>query len=97
MSATGIELDEPLPPPDLVIQDELHLISGPLGTMAGPLRDGDRRACAATRTRTVPRRSCRSTATVRRATDQIRRLFGRGVGADLPAARAGPQRLVLRR
>lgn len=74
----GTRLPEPLPPIDLVIQDELHLISGPLGTVAGlyetafdllasRIINGDRRGP----------KVVASTATVRRAGKQIRALFGR--------------------
>lgn len=63
-------------PPDLVIQDELHLISGPLGTMAGLYETALDELC----TREVAGKKIRpkivaSTATVRRATNQICTLF----------------------
>ena len=71
-------LPEPLLPPDLIIQDELHLISGPLGTMVGlyetaidhlTKRDGPKDP--------IRPKIVASTATVRRAQPQIRALFGR--------------------
>lgn len=67
-----------LPAPDLIIQDELHLISGPLGTMAGLYETAVEELCV----REVDGRSIRpkivaSTATVRRAMHQIRALFNR--------------------
>lgn len=74
-----------LDPPDLIIQDELHLISGPLGTVAGLYEA----AIDTLATRRVGGRSIRpkivaSTATVRRADDQIRALFGRDQTAVFP-------------
>ena len=72
-------------PPDLIIQDEFHLISGPLGTMVGlyesavdelsswPLGD------AKVRPKVVA-----STATVRRAEDQVRNVFMRRISVFPP-------------
>ena len=59
--------------PDLIVQDELHLISGPLGTMVGLYETVvDRAATGLGRPKVVA-----STATIRRATEQIRAVFDR--------------------
>jgi hypothetical protein len=83
----GQRLAEPLAPPDLIIQDELHLISGPLGTMAGLYETAiDALATRVLEGRRVRPKVLASTATVRRASDQIRALFARG-GAETPSSR----------
>jgi hypothetical protein len=64
----------PRPPPDLVIQDELHLISGPLGTLTGIYETAIDFLC--TRGKVRPK-IIGSTATIRRASEQIRALFDR--------------------
>ncbi len=87
----GTRLAAPLPPPDLVIQDELHLISGPLGTMAGLYEAAIEALCM----RVIDGRAVRpkivaSTATVRRAQDQIQALFARPLTQVFPPP--GPDR-----
>ena len=70
----GRPLPAPLLPPDLVIQDELHLISGPLGTMVGLYESAIDALCARGDVRP---KVIASTATVRRAERQIHALFAR--------------------
>jgi hypothetical protein len=61
-------------PPDLVIQDELHLISGPLGTIAGVYEAAFDLMFAA---RGFRAKVIGSTATIRRAPEQVLALFDR--------------------
>jgi hypothetical protein len=72
----------PYDPPGLVIQDELHLLSGPLGTTVALYEaavlglmawDGDRPKVVA------------STATIRSAPEQVRRLYGAPVALFPPS------------
>ena len=82
---------ERLSPPDLIIQDELHLISGPLGTMVGLYETALDELCALEKNgHTVRPKIVASTATVRKAETQIRALFSRGVEIFPPP---GPDRL----
>jgi len=77
--AGRIEKVGPLRPPDLIIQDELHLIAGPLGSMVGLYESAvDRLATweLAHGKRSRPK-VVASTATARRAPRQIGALFDR--------------------
>ncbi|MBA3635002.1 MAG: helicase [Rubrobacteraceae bacterium] len=70
----------PLRPPDLIIQDELHLISGPLGTLVGLYETAVDQLCAwEVDGKRVRPKVVASTATIRRAPDQVYSLFTRDV------------------
>jgi len=76
--AGGGKLPRPLLPPDLIIQDELHLISGPLGTMVGLYETAVEALCRRELNgKAVLPKIVASTATVRRAEAQVRALFNR--------------------
>ena len=74
----GSPLPGPLLPPDLIIQDELHLISGPMGTMVGLYETAlDELSTRRENGHVIRPKIVASTATVRRAQNQIRALFNR--------------------
>jgi hypothetical protein len=86
-ASRGVRLADRLDPPDLVIQDELHLISGPLGSMAGLYEAVIDELCSREGLRP---KIVASTATVRRAEEQMTALFGRSASSIFPAP--GPDR-----
>ncbi|RKH12633.1 helicase [Corallococcus sp. CA053C] len=77
VKAALVKLPGGLRPPELIVQDELHLISGPLGSMVG-LYEG------AVMTLAPRAKLVASTATVRRSEQQVSRLYGRDVALFPP-------------
>ena len=77
-SGRGSRLDAPLPSPDLVIQDELHLITGPLGTMMGLYETAIEGLCTTSAANAaLEPKIVASTATARSASKQVQAVFAR--------------------
>jgi hypothetical protein len=75
-----------LAPPALIIQDELHLISGPLGTLVGLYETAIDRLCTwEVNGKKIRPKVVASTATIRNAKDQLHALFLRELNTFPPS------------
>ncbi|MFF3097966.1 helicase-related protein [Streptomyces cyaneofuscatus] len=74
----NLDREDGTPPPELIVQDELHLISGPLGTLTGLYE-------TAVDLLAKNPKVIASTATIRRAEEQGKKLFARNVAQFPPA------------
>jgi len=79
-SLFGLGTEKPISPPDLIIQDELHLISGALGSMVGIYESTIDALCEREENgRVYPAKIVASTATIFKASEQVKALFARNV------------------
>ncbi|MDX9955343.1 MAG: DISARM system helicase DrmA, partial [Anaerolineae bacterium] len=80
-------------PPDLILQDELHLIEGPLGSMVGIYETAVDYLCQHESGQEIIRpKYIASTATVRRAEPQVKALFDRTLAQFPPPALSADDR-----
>lgn len=76
---------KPFYPPELIIQDELHLITGPLGTIYGGYETVVEEMCSITRNgKKIKPKYVVSTATIKNADEQIKVLYSRELSAQFP-------------
>jgi ribosomal protein L24E len=85
LPATKVKNISPIRPPDLIIQDEFHLISGPLGTMVGLYETAVDELCGwKLDGKLIKPKIVASTATVRKAREQVNNVFMRRVSVFPP-------------
>ncbi len=76
---------KPFFPPELIVQDELHLITGPLGTIYGAYEAAIEELCSIELDgKKVLPKYVVSTATIRNADNQIKSLYGRKDAMQFP-------------
>lgn len=85
LEAVKVKEITPIRPPDLIIQDEFHLIGGPLGTMVGLYETAvDELSTWAVDGKAIRPKIVASTATVRKAEEQVNNVFLRRVSVFPP-------------
>ena len=86
LPSTKEQIIKPVRPPDLIIQDEFHLISGPLGTMVGLYEAAVDELCTwNVEDVAIKPKIIASTATVRKAKEQVNNVFMRRVSVFPPS------------
>jgi hypothetical protein len=74
-------------PPELIIQDELHLITGPLGTIYGLYETAIENLCTVNiNNESHLPKYIAATATIKNADEQVKKVFGRLKSSQFPAS-----------